>query len=193
MAQKAKGESKFPMHLKLRDGREAIIRIMQPSDKDAILKFAAKLPGDDLLFLRTDITNKAVIGEWIDNLKKGNTITILAEVDGDLAAYASVHVEPARWTRRIGELRVNASSKYRGLGLGRRLTAEIFEVARGLGLKKLTAQMTPDQTAARTAFEHLGFQVEAVLTDWVEDRKGHPRDLLIMTHDVTGFSDRIVA
>ncbi|MGC1678322.1 MAG: hypothetical protein WA740_12410 [Candidatus Binataceae bacterium] len=63
----------------------------------------------------------------------------------------------------------------------------------GLGLKKLTAQMTPDQAATRTAFEHLGFQMEAVLTDWVEDRKGHPRDLLIMTHDVTGFSDRIVA
>ncbi|MGC1677912.1 MAG: GNAT family N-acetyltransferase [Candidatus Binataceae bacterium] len=193
MAQKPKGESKFPMHLKLRDGRDAAIRIMQPSDRDAILKFATKLPGDDLLFLRTDITDKAVIGQWIDNLKNGSTITILAEIDGDLAAYASVHVEPARWTRRIGELRVNASSKYRGLGLGRRLTAEIFDVASGLGLKKLTAQMTPDQTAARTAFEHLGFQVEAVLTDWVEDRKGHPRDLLIMTHDVTGFSDRIVA
>jgi GNAT superfamily N-acetyltransferase len=105
-------------------------------------------------------------------------------------------ISPTKRSSPIGSItlkRVNASSKYRGLGLGRRLTAEIFEVARGLGLKKLTAQMTPDQSAARSAFEHLGFQVEAVLTDWVEDRKGHPRDLLIMTHDVSGFSDRIVA
>jgi hypothetical protein len=53
--------------------------------------------------------------------------------------------------------------------------------------------MTIEQTAARAAFEHLGFQVEAMLSDWVEDRRGRSRDLLIMTHDVAGFSDRVVA
>jgi hypothetical protein len=53
--------------------------------------------------------------------------------------------------------------------------------------------MTTEQTSARAAFEHLGFQVEAVLSDWVEDRRGRSRDLLIMTYDVAGFSDRIVA
>ena len=53
--------------------------------------------------------------------------------------------------------------------------------------------MTTEQTAARAAFERLGFQVEAILSDWVEDRRGRSRDLLIMTHDVEGFSDRIVA
>jgi L-amino acid N-acyltransferase YncA len=193
MATKNTPSSPFPIQVKLRDGRQATIRMMEPSDKDAILKFAAKLPGDDLLFLRTDITDKEVVAGWIDNLKKGHTVTLLAEIDGDLAAYASVHVDQARWTRRVGEIRVLASSRARGLGIGRRLTAEIFQVAKSLGLKKLTAQMTPDQTSARSAFERLGFQVEAVLTDWVEDRKGHPRDLLIMTHDVTGFSDHLHA
>jgi ribosomal protein S18 acetylase RimI-like enzyme len=183
----------YPIKVKLRDGREATVRIMEPSDRDAILKFAAKLPGDDLLFLRTDITDKEVIKGWVDNVKSGNTVTLLAEIDGDLAAYASVHVDSARWTRRVGEIRVLASPRARGLGLGRRLTNEIFQVAKSLGLKKLTAQMTPDQTSARSAFERLGFQVEAILTDWVEDRTGHPRDLLIMTHDVTGFSDHIHA
>jgi hypothetical protein len=32
-----------------------------------------------------------------------------------------------------------------------------------------------------------------MLSDWVEDRRGRARDLLIMTYDVAGFSDRIVA
>jgi ribosomal protein S18 acetylase RimI-like enzyme len=183
----------YPIKVKLRDEREATLRMMEPGDRDAILKFAARLPGDDLLFLRTDITDKEVIAGWIDNLKKGNTVTLLAEIDGELAAYASVHVDSARWTRRVGEIRVLASPRARGLGLGRRLTSEIFEVAKSLGLKKLTAQMTPDQTSARSAFERLGFQVEAILTDWVEDRSGIPRDLLIMTHDIAGFSDHIHA
>jgi L-amino acid N-acyltransferase YncA len=193
MAQKGRNGHPYPIKFKLRDGREANIRVMEPSDKDAIVKFATQLPTDDLLFLRIDITDKDVVKQWIDNIKAGHTITLLAEVDGAIAAYASVHLDQARWTRRVGEIRINASPKFRGVGLGRRLTAEIVELARGLGLKKLTAQMTPDQTAARSAFEHLGFQVEAVLTDWVEDRMGRTRDLLIMTHDVAGFSDHVVA
>ncbi len=193
MAHKGRNGHPFPIKFKLRDGRDATIRLMEASDKDAIVKFASSLPADDLLFLRTDITDKDVVKQWIDNIKAGHTVTLLAEVDGAIAAYASVHLDQARWTRRVGEIRINASPKFRGVGLGRRLTAEIVELARGLGLKKLTAQMTPDQTAARSAFEHLGFQVEAVLTDWVEDRMGRTRDLLIMTHDVAGFSDHVVA
>jgi RimJ/RimL family protein N-acetyltransferase len=193
MAPKLKTNRPYPIQVKLPDGKQATIRLMEPSDKDAILKFAAKLPADDLLFLRTDITDKNVVAQWISNLKEGHTITLLAQVDGDLAAYASVHLDQARWTRRVGEIRINSLPKFRGHGLGRRLAAEIFDLARGLAIKKVTAQMTTDQTAARAAFEHLGFQVEAVLTDWVEDRRGHPRDLIIMTHDVAGFSDQVEA
>lgn len=193
MANSTTNSGSYPIKVKLRDGREATIRMMEPSDADTILNFAAKLPADDLLFLRTDITDREVIKAWVDNLKKGNTVTLLAEVDGTLAAYASVHIDSARWTRRVGEIRVLSSPRARGLGLGRRLTQEIFQVAKSLGLKKLTAQMTPDQSSARSAFERLGFQVEAILTDWVEDRQGHPRDLLIMTHDIAGFSDHIHA
>ena len=193
MAVQIKTNRPYPMQLKLRDGHAATIRVMEPDDLDKIIDFAKGLPADDLLFLRTDITDRHVVKQWVDNIKNGHTITLLAEVDGDLAAYASVHLDQARWTRRVGEIRIITSSRYRGAGLGRRLAAEVFDLARSLGLKKITAQMTTDQTAARAAFEHLGFQVEAMLSDWVEDRRGRARDLLIMTYDVAGFSDRIVA
>jgi L-amino acid N-acyltransferase YncA len=193
MAHKVRTNRPYPMELKLRGGAVATIRLMEPKDKDKIVKFAGRLPEDDLLFLRTDITDKDVVAQWVDNVKNGHTVTLLAEVGDELAAYASVHVDQARWTRRVGEIRINSLPKFRGLGLGRRLGAEIFDVARSLGLKKITAQMTPDQAAARAAFERLGFQVEAVLTDWVEDRHGRPRDLLVMTHDVAGFSAHVEA
>jgi L-amino acid N-acyltransferase YncA len=193
MAERIKTNRPYPMQLKLRDGRSATIRIMGPADLDKIVEFAKDLPADDLLFLRTDITDRNAVKEWVDNIKHGHTVTLLAEIDGELVAYASVHLEQARWTRRVGEIRVMTSSRYRGAGLGRRLVAEVFDLARSLGLKKITAQMTTEQTAARAAFEHLGFQVEAMLSDWVEDRRGRSRDLLIMTYDVAGFSDRIVA
>ena len=75
------------------------------------------------------------------------------------------------------------------LGLGKRLVNEIFLVGRALGLKKLTVKMTPDQKGARTTFERLGFQLEALLADYVVDHEGKLRDMLIMSLDSAGFSD----
>ena len=97
---------------------------------------------------------------------------------------------PAPWTRGVGELRVNVSPAYRGKGLGRVLTARIFDLARGLGLRKLMVNMTADQHGAQAAFRHLGFVPEALLADYVEDRNGTPRDLVIMSFTIDGHSDR---
>jgi len=193
MAHKGNSHEAFPKQVKLSDGTEVTIRRMEPEDQDKILAFAARLPEEDLLFLRTDITDRQVVKQWADNIKHGHTVTLLAEVGGEVAAYASVHLEQARWTRRVGEIRINGSQRFRGRGLGKRLTAEIFELAKSLGLKKLTAMMTPDQVAARAAFERLGFRVEAILADYVEDRGGRVRDMLIMTHDLDGFTDQVDA
>jgi len=193
MAAKSNSHDAFPKQLKLNDGTEVTIRRMEPGDQDKMLAFASRLPEEDLLFLRTDITDKQVIKQWAEAIKAGHTVTLLAEANGDIAAYASVHLEQARWTRRVGEIRVIGGNRFRGRGLGRRLAAEIFELARSLGLKKLSAMMTPDQVAARAAFERLGFRVEAILADWVEDRSGRVRDMLVMTHDLDGFTDQVVA
>ena len=185
--------SGFPKELKLPDGRHAQLRLMGLSDRQKMLEFARALPPDDLLFLRTDITEPSIIDEWVRNVERGTTVTVLAEVDGGMAGYASVHSDQARWTRRVGEIRVQVGRQFRGLGLGRRLAAEIFKLGQSRGVKKMAAMMTPDQTGARAAFEKLGFQVEALLQDWVVDREGRPRDLLIMSYDLEGLSDHVHA
>jgi L-amino acid N-acyltransferase YncA len=187
------GTPGYARELKLSDGRRVSLRLMEAADKQRVLSFARSLPPDDLLFLRTDITEPALIDEWIGNLEKGTTMTVLADVDGELAGYASLHLEQARWTRRVGEIRVQVAVAYRGVSLGRQLTAQIFRLGQIRGLKKMAAMMTPDQAGARAAFEKIGFSVEALLQDWVVDRKGRPRDLLIMSHDLEGLSDRVTA
>ena len=100
MAEQIKTNRPYPIQLKLRDGRSAVIRVMEPGDLDKIVEFAKDLPVDDLLFLRTDITDRNQVKSWIDNIKAGITITLLAEIDTELAAYASVHLDQARWTRQ---------------------------------------------------------------------------------------------
>jgi L-amino acid N-acyltransferase YncA len=182
----------YPKTFQLTNGRPFSVRLMEPSeaDKEAILAFARKLNEDDLLYLRTDITDPAVVSQWIRNLEIGQTTSLVAEVDSEFAGYASVHNEPARWTRCVGELRVNAGQRFRGIGLGRALVAEAFSLGQALGLRKLYGMLTPDQHAARTAFERLGFRVEAALHEWVQDRSGRLRDILVITYELDGFTDQ---
>ena len=178
----------YPLDISLADGRTLELRIVQGSDREAILEFARNLPEQDLLFLRVDITKPEAVDHWLANVAGGTTLSIIAW-DGDtMAGYATVDRTPARWTRRVGELRLTVGHDYRGQGLGRHLSARIFDIARSLGLRKLTANMTPDQRGAQAAFQRLGFVAEALLTDFVEDRDGGLHDLVMMTFDVDGLT-----
>ena len=181
----------YPKKKTLPDDTEIEIRLMSAEDRDAILTFAQSLHADDLMFLRIDISQPEVVDQWIVHLDKGASVSLVAYDDNGLIGYATVHRTEARWTRNIGELRVNVSEDYRGKGLGRHLTSEIFAVANGLGLRKLTASMISDQKGAQAAFRRLGFVTEAMLADYVDDMNGAPRDLIIMTHDIGGHSDTI--
>lgn len=171
----------YPREARLRNGQEVSLRLMTEKDKQALLNFARSLPPDDLLFLRTDITDPAIIDAWVQNIEERRSVTVLAEQGDKIAGYASIHTDGARWTRRVGEIRVQVGPDRRGLGLGKRLVGEIFRLSQDLGLKKLAAMMTPEQASARATFEELGFRIEAQLQDWVVDREGRSRDLVIMT------------
>jgi L-amino acid N-acyltransferase YncA len=171
----------YPRETRLKDGQVVSLRLMVEGDKQRILQFARSLPPDDLLFLRTDITDPAIIDAWVQNIAERRSVTVLAEKDDKLAGYASIHMEGARWTRRVGEIRVQVGFDCRGLGLGKRLVGEIFRLSQDLGLKKMAAMMTPEQVSARATFEELGFRVEAQLQDWVVDRDDRSRDLVIMS------------
>jgi hypothetical protein len=50
--------------------------------------------------------------------------------------------------------------------------------------------LTPEQNGARTAFERLGFRVEASLQDFVQDRRGRLHDILVLTYELDGFTDQ---
>jgi RimJ/RimL family protein N-acetyltransferase len=186
----SQAERTLPRRVTLQDNTSISLRLMDPGDADSVLAFARALPADDLLFLRIDITDPTVIEQWVAELGTGRTATVLALANGEVAGYASLHTNTVTWQRHLGEIRIQVGTRYRSLGLGRRLASEIFAVARDLGLLKITAQMTPDQKGAIATFERLGFQPEALLQDFVIDRSGRTRDLLIMSHDVAGFTDR---
>jgi hypothetical protein len=63
----------YPKTFQLTNGRPFKIRVMEPTeaDKRTILDFARELSENDLLYLRTDITDPAVVSQWVQNLETG--------------------------------------------------------------------------------------------------------------------------
>ena len=171
------------------EGKALELRLMTAANRDDILRFARELPRRDVLFLRMDITDPRNVDEWVRNIEAGRTVTVMAYDAGELAGWASLHHNEVLWTRHVGEIRTIVGADYRGIRLGSRLAEEIFDIAKDLGLRKLTAQMTSDQKGARATFERIGFRPEALLADYVIDNEGRTHDMLIMSHDIDGFHD----
>lgn len=175
----------YPRTVTLSDGRPVRLRLMTPGgDVYALHAFACSLPQEDLQFLRVDITRLMVVLHWAQNVKSGLTVTVLAEADGEVVGYASVHNDQVSWQRHLGELRIQVGEAYRGCGLGGLLGKEIFVIASDLGIEKIVAQMTADQKQAIALVERHGFRHEAVLHDFVIGRDGRKNDLVVMTCDV---------
>jgi L-amino acid N-acyltransferase YncA len=188
---KPKIRREYPHAVTIDNNTNVSLRLMAAADAVRIVGFARALPADDLLFLRTDITDPNVVAQWVQNIQAGRTVTVLAEAAGEIVGYASLHYNEVDWQRHLGEIRIQVGQRFRSKGLGRCLADEIFAIARDLGLRKIVAQMTPDQKGAVATFERLGFQPEALLQDFVMDRSGRTRDLMIMAFDVDGLTDRV--
>lgn len=184
-------ERPYPHTITLGDGNLVTLRLMTAFDADRIVGFANSLPADDLLHLRINITDPEVVREWVRNLEARKTFTVIAEAGEAFAGYAILHLNTVTWQRHLGETRILIAPEYRRHGLGRALAEEILAIAHDLELSKVVAQMMADQPGARKLFMRLGFQTEALLADFVIDRSGQTRDLIIMAYDVTGLSGHV--
>jgi len=81
----------YPRTITLPDGQAVEVRLMTADDRDAMLEFARSLAHEDLLFLRIDITDPAVIDEWIHNIATGLSTTLIACDARGIVGYATVH------------------------------------------------------------------------------------------------------
>ena len=183
----------YPLTITLRKGALVTLRLMTSFDAERIVSFAHSLPADDLLHLRLDITDPVVVKEWVRNLEAKKTVTVIAETGEEMAGYAILHHHVVTWQRHLGEIRILLKPEFRSQGLGRTLAEEVISIAQDLELSKVVAQMMPDQPGARAMFLRLGFQTEALLPDFVIDRSGQTRDLIVMAYDMAGLSEHVAS
>jgi len=174
----------YPKVVRLNDGTKVTLRPMVKEDVQNLLAFFRKLPEEDRLFLKDDVTDEKVIQRWADELDYEKTFPILAEVEDEIIADATLHTLERGWSRHVGEVRCVVAREYQRKGLGTILIREMFHRALQKGLHKLQASMPDKQVGAMKAFQTIGFRKEAVLKEHAVDIKGNKHDLVIMTNSV---------
>lgn len=188
----AAAPNSYPHSIDL-DGTTITLRLMTPADGGRILAFARTLPAHDLLFLRRDITSPTEIEEWMADVERGDTQTVLALSGDEVVGYSSVSRNTISWMRHVAELRVLVAEAVRRTGLGRILTTAAFRLAVDMGVEKMMAQMTIDQEGAFGVFYRLGFEEEARLRGHVKDRDGGTYDLVVLSQDVSAYQAALQA
>ncbi|MFH1319762.1 MAG: GNAT family protein [Bacteroidota bacterium] len=177
--------SDYPKKEALKDDTEVILRPMEKNDKDELLKFFKKLPEEDRLFLKDDVTKEEIIQKWVDNIDYSKILPILAIVKDEIIGDATLHRTSYGWTKHVGEIRLVVAKEFRKKGIGTILAKELVNNATNIGLDKITAQMTDQQTSAIKAFEKLGFIKEATFKNHIIDIRGRKHNLIIMCNDVS--------
>jgi RimJ/RimL family protein N-acetyltransferase len=168
-------------------------RLMGAEDEAAVLAFARGLPVHDLLFLPRNITELKVLTAWVREIERGTITSLLAWKGDKVVGCGTIVRDVHSWSPHVGGIRMVISTDVRGLGVGRALTQETFALALSMGLEKLVAQMTVDQTGAIAIFEGLGFKAEALLRDHVRDRDGRTHDIVVLGHNVAHVRAKLEA
>src|SRR5580704_13514763 len=166
------------------DAGEIEFHLMTRADEAAVLDFARKLPTHDLLFLPRNISQPKVLSAWINEIERGDIVSLLAVREGVVVGCGTLVGDSHSWWPHVGGIRTVVPLGVRREGGGRALSQETFALALGSGLEKLTVQMTVDQQAAIALFEGLGFKAEALLRDHVRDAAGQKHDIVVLGHNV---------
>lgn len=182
----------YPKKVTLKNGKQVTLRPLVKKDKRKLIDFFSRIPLEDRMFLKEDVTDENVIESWIKNLDYNRVIPIIAETDdGRITGDATLHMRVFGWTRHVGEIRIVTDREFRRQHLGFLLAREIFHLAMSLKLEKVVAEMMENQYAAIKVFNALGFSKEAVLENHVMDLNGNKHNLIIMSQNVASLWEKI--
>jgi ribosomal protein S18 acetylase RimI-like enzyme len=175
----------YPKSTELKDGGQLTIRPLRKEDEKALHKYFLRLPPEDRMCLRDDVTDPKVIESWILDLDYDHVLPLVALDDDQIVANGTLQFNPIGWTKHQGEIRITCDPEYREKGLATILIENLTLIAADFGLEQLTAEMAPALDEAYFLFEKLGFKEAAVLKGFIKDFQGRHQDLVLMVKNIS--------
>jgi RimJ/RimL family protein N-acetyltransferase len=175
----------YPKTTNLKDEIQLAIRPLRKEDEKALHEYFLRLPSEDRMCLRDDVTDPKVIESWILDLDYDNVLPLVA-LDGDqIVANGTLQFNPIGWTKHQGEIRITCDPEYREKGLATILIENLMLIAADFGLEQLTAEIAPALDEAYFLFEKLGFKEAAVLKGFIKNFQGRHQDLVLMVKNIS--------
>jgi RimJ/RimL family protein N-acetyltransferase len=174
----------YPKEVIMKSGDKFNLRPMVKEDERKLLAFFSRLPEEDRVFLRDDVTDRKVIKSWAENINYEHVIPILAETEGQIVGDATLHRITTEQPQKIGEIRIVIDKDFRRRGLGALLAKELYYLALSLKFGKLVVEVFEEQKGVLEMCKFLGFRHEKILISRAVDLKGRKRNLVVMIEDV---------
>ena len=169
-----------PKAVKLKDGKEVLIRSMKREDLEGSLAFFQALSEEDRLSLRRDLTTRKYVEERIREMEEGTVKRLVVVADETIVADGALELSHFGWERHIGEMRLIVATPWQHKGLGTLMAGALYQVAASSRIEEIVVKIMATQAAALRIFHDLGFRQEAVLRGYVKDAKGTRNDLVLM-------------
>ena len=175
---------KFPKNSKLKDSRQATLRLLKTEDEKAFHQLFLDIPERERMFIKHRVQDVKVIRDWCRNIDVGRNLPLVGVVDKKIVGVATLHQRLGGWKRHIGRVSVLVHPEFRGIGLARALIHETLEIARSAGLERVEAAFIAEQEAAMKMFALLGFNQLIRLEDYVKDMQAITHDYVLMGLDL---------
>jgi hypothetical protein len=171
----------YPKEIILKDGSGVTLRPLQKGDEARLQKMYARLPEEDRWFLESDVSDFETIRQWTENNDLKNLISVVAVLEGEIIAHATLIRKYHGASSHIGNIRISVDPAFRERHLGTWILMELNNLAISLGLEILLMRLVGGRdTHVTQGIKRLDFREEAVLQDYLKDREGNPYSLVIM-------------
>lgn len=173
---------RYPREIRLRDGAQLTMRPMVPEDADRLWEFFRRIPPEDRMHFREDVSRKEVVERWAEHLDYAKVLPILSLERDSVVGDATLHRHGTGWMQRVGTIRIQIAPEFRQRGLGTAMIREMRHLGEKAALRNLVAEAIEEQQAAIRAFEKMGFDRVAVFRNFVNDQKGRMHNLVVLVH-----------
>jgi RimJ/RimL family protein N-acetyltransferase len=171
---------KFRKVVKAKDGSLLVLRPLVGEDRDRLVEMFRTLAAEDRHILKHDVTDESLVASWTQDLDYERVFPLVAQLEDELVADATLHRRPGTRQAHVGEIRISIGARMRGKGLGVVMLDELISLAERLGLEQLEAQVPVGATIATRAFEKVGFRQEGIFKDYFKDPDGQYRDVAVL-------------
>lgn len=160
----------------LKDGARLLIRPLTADDKQALLDLFLPMSMDDLRYMRHNVKNEQVVGDWCDKINYDEVLPLVAVFGNRIVGVTTLHYNPGP-ARHRAEVRIFLAKDFRRRGVGSRLLQGLIELAKRHNLFLIEVYIVSDQNHIIRAFQNAGFETKIIYEDYFMLPDGDLRDV----------------